>query len=270
LVDKRVVIAQRWCAAQGENWAVLDKAGRGGTAPVYSVRSPNGLRALKIYDRNFSVGEKGEREQLRVAQQVLLRNHSCPSLVQIYDGGRFEDRLFVLMSKAPGSELEKRLANVPRERIRHIVDQVARAMIFLRDRGMCHRDVKSANIFVTDDCETVTLLDLSVVREIDDPVGLGTDHGDQLPVVATARYSPPEYLFRLLEPGDDLWHALDVYQLGALLHDLIMKKPMFQDEYKRSSQNRYRSAWTVATIDPFVSAQDVDRDLISIAHRARV
>src|SRR5690348_14844169 len=112
------------------------------------------------------------------------------------------------MSRAPGKELETRLSVVPRNRIRHIVDQIARAVLFLRQYDLCHRDIKSANIFVSDDFESVTLLDLSVLRDIHDPLGIGTDHDGQLPVVATARYSPPEYLFRLLDPGPKLWHAL--------------------------------------------------------------
>ena len=145
---------------------------------------------------------------------------------------------------------------------------MARAAIFLRENGLCHRDIKAANIFVSDDFGHSTLLDISVVRNVTDPIGIGTDHEGQLPVVATARYSPPEYLFRLREPGNDLWHALNVYQLGALLHDLIVREPLFEAEYLKSAENRYRFAWVVAMVDPVVQADDVDRDLILTACRA--
>jgi serine/threonine protein kinase len=261
-------IAHRWCAQQGRGWSVIDQAGRGGTAPVFSIESPDGPRALKIYDELFSTGAKGTVEEKRVNHQKRLGVHDCPHLVKIYDGGRFEGRLFVLMSRAPGRELEKILHEVPRNRIRHIVDSVARACIFLREQGLCHRDIKSANIFVSDDYEQVTLLDLSVMRDIYDPVGLGTDHGEQLPVVATARYSPPDYLFRLIEPSLDLWHAVDIYQLGALLYDLVMREPLFEKEFKRSKDNRYRFAWAVATVNPEIQASDVDFDLVLIARSA--
>jgi len=172
------------------------------------------------------------------------------------------------MDCAEGQELEKRLPDVPRSKIRSIVDQVARAAIFLRERGLSHRDLKSANVFVSDDFDRVKVLDLSVVRDIHDPLGIGTDHHNQLPVVATSRYTPPEYLFRLHEPSPELWHGVDVYQLGGLLHDLIMREPMFSSEYSDSSENRYRFAWIVATMDPVVRAIDVDADLILLARRA--
>jgi serine/threonine-protein kinase len=261
-------IARRWCLEHGDDWSVSDQAGRGGTAPVFGICSPNGDRALKIYDVAFSSGEKGEIEEKRIKQQIALGTHDCPYLIMVYDGGRFENRLFLLMNRAPGTELLKCLKDVPRDKIRSIVDQIAQACIFLQNNGLCHRDIKSENIFVTEDFGHATLLDISVLRNIHDPIGLGTDHDGKLPVVATARYSPPEYLFRLLEASPMSWHALNVYQLGGLLHDLIMREPLFQVEYRQSEGNRYRFAWAVATIDPVVRATDVDLDLVITARRA--
>jgi serine/threonine protein kinase len=267
--DESLQIAQRWCGSKGQGWSVCASLGEGGTAPVFEVVSPEGPRALKIYDAKFSEGDKGEIEYRRIEQQLALKGHDCPYLVQIYDGGRVEGRLFLLMGRAPGAELEKRLKDIPRGKIRQIVDQVTRAAIFLRGKGLCHRDIKAANVFISDDFNHCTLLDISVIRDVTDPIGVGTDHDGQLPVVATARYSPPEYLFRLIEPGPELWHALNVYQLGALLHDLIMREPLFQAEYLKSHEsNRYRFAWIVATVDPAVQADDADRDLMLTARRA--
>jgi len=262
------LIARRWCEEKGAGWSVHTPLGEGGTAPVFEVVSPYGTRALKIYDAKFSAGRKGQIEQKRIDQQLALKGHDCPFLVQVYEGGRFEDRLYLLMSRAPGTELEKRLTDVPRSKIRQIVDQVARAAIFLKGKGLCHRDIKAANVFISDDFEHCTLLDISVIRDVSDPIGVGTDHDGQLPVVATARYSPPEYLFRLLEPGPELWHALNVYQLGGVLHDLIMREPLFQAEYIKSAENRYRFAWIIAMADPPLQADDVDRDLMFTARRA--
>ena len=266
--DDGLEVAKGWCASKGLGWTVGNQLGQGGTASVFEVESPDGLRALKIYDAKFSVGEKGQVEVRRIEQQVALGGHDCPWLVQVYAGGAFDGRLFVLMSRSPGTELEKRLDDVPRERIRGIVSQVAQAAAFLRSKDLCHRDIKSANIFVSDTFEHATLLDISVIRKIQDPIGMGTDYDGQLPVLATARYSPPEYLFRLIEPSQELWNALNVYQLGALLHDLIMREPLFEVEYHKSAENRYRFAWVVATTIPEVHAGDVDQDLVFTAKRA--
>ncbi|WEX77947.1 protein kinase [Sinorhizobium numidicum] len=262
-------IADRWCAAQGTGWRVVDTAGRGGTAPVFELETPIGPRALKLLDQGYSTGALREESIRRITIQITeIGVHDCPYLVKVFDGGEFEDRLFLLMNRAPGGELTKVLDVIPREKIANIVDQVARACLFLRHRGLCHRDIKSENIFVTDDFNQATLLDVSVVRKVYDPLGLGTDHGNSLPVVATSRYTPPEYLFRLLEPSEELWHAVDVYQLGCLIHDLVMRVQIFHDEYQRASDNRYRFAWIVATKTPTISASDVDTGLILLGQRA--
>lgn len=260
--------AQRWCASKGEGWSVVDRLGKGGTAPVFEIATPIGVRALKMYDVEFSNGKLGAIELKRIEKQLELCGHDCDSLVQVYEGGRFENRLYLLMSRAPGSELAKRLKEVPRENIRTIVDQVARAAIFLHSRKLCHRDIKAANIFISDDFQQSTLLDISVIRDIHDPIGVGSDNNGQLPVLATARYAPPEYLFRLLDPGPSLWHALNIYQLGALVHDLVMREPLFEEEYVRSVSNRYRFAWVIATSVPRLEASDVDGDILFTAQRA--
>jgi serine/threonine protein kinase len=266
--DQDLQIAQRWCECRGEGWSVRDLSGSGNTAAVFTIDSPQGELALKLYNRRFSDGQEGEIQQTRIDQQLRLRGHSCPFLVQVFDGGKFEDRLFILMNRALGHELEKGLPDIPRNKIRQILDQITKAVIFLRSKNLCHRDIKGANIFISTNFEAATLLDVSVTRDIHDPVGIGTDHNGQLPIVATARYSPPEYLFRLLDPGPELWHALDVYQLGALLHDLVMREPLFQTEYMQSRENRYRFAWIVATKTPEIHAEDVDQDLVFLARRA--
>ncbi|WP_354119084.1 protein kinase [Bradyrhizobium sp. LA6.12] len=266
--EKLSDVAARWCAARGEAWTVSGEAGDGGTSEVFAVQSPDGDRALKLYNRKFSSGSLGTIEKKRIEAQLELGINDCPYLVDVFEGGEFEGHLYLLMNRAPGRELAKRLTDIPREKIRSIVDQIAQALIFLRSRGLCHRDVKSANVFISDDFNHATLLDLSVTRNVNDPVGLGTDQDNQLPVVATARYSPPEYLFRLLQPAPEAWHALDIYQLGGLLHDLIMRKQLFETEFQKSRDNRYRFAWIVATVAPTVNATDVDRDLIFLVRRA--
>jgi hypothetical protein len=77
-----------------------------------------------------------------------MKEHTCPSLVKIFDGGEFGGRLFLLMERAPGRELEKALSDVARDKIRLVVDRVARAVAFLRTKNICHRDIKAANIYV--------------------------------------------------------------------------------------------------------------------------
>jgi hypothetical protein len=59
------------------------------------------------------------------------------------------------------------------------------------------------------------------------------------------------------------------YQLGGLLHDLIMKERLFEDVVQRASENRYLIAHAVATRAPVVRTEGVTPiDLVLLAQRA--
>lgn len=260
--------AERLCKERG--WTLGAALGAGATAPVFEIKTADGVRALKIYASRFLKGKPGEVARARF-QLVLdqLQNHDCSQLVKVFEGGEFEGTLFMVMQRAPGKMLTDVLKLVPRDRIRELVRQIAVAAKYLEDKNLCHRDIKSDNIVVSDDFQHAVLLDLGVVRWLDDDAGAGTDDGGQLPFVATARYSSPEYMFRLMPPGPELWRALTFYQLGGVLHDLIVREPLFEDVVRRAKDNRYLVAHAVATIDPKIEiSSDVPLDLTLLAQRA--
>ena len=47
--------------------------------------------------------------------------------------------------------------------------------------------------------------------------------------VGTLQYSSPEFLLRDEEDDEQGWRALSIYQVGAVLHDLIMRRPIFDE-----------------------------------------
>jgi hypothetical protein len=70
-------------------------------------------------------------------------------------------------------------------------------------------------------------------------------------------------LFRTLPPSAELWRALTIYQLGGVLHDLIARTPLFQEEV--STGNRYAVALAVQSKMPRFDAADVSPDLKRLA-----
>jgi serine/threonine-protein kinase len=76
------------------------------------------------------------------------------------------------------------------------------------------------------------------------PSDVDTDLNGKRLFVATAQYSSPEYLVRKnWGDVDEVLKALSIYQVGATLHDLIMKRPIFS-EYA-ALENKYALALSI-------------------------
>lgn len=223
----------------------------GGSAAVFRVESEWGTRAFKAFNPAYLIGPGGDAERRRLQVQRRLIDHACSSLIQTYRVVEAEDTAFMEMEFCPWPEFTELLATVPDDAVVPLITQLADAVRFLEAAGIVHRDIKPENIHVSPDFKHLKLLDLGVARDIeptDSEEAAVTDHGDLRPFLATAQYSSPEYLFRLDEPSAKLWKGLNFYQVGAVLHDLIMKRPLFQHEMNLG--NRWLVARAVLTKTP--------------------
>jgi serine/threonine protein kinase len=95
--------------------------------------------------------------------------------------------------------------------------------LFQNIPSLVHRDIKPENIMVNDNGEII-LMDLGVLKFVGVP-SMTDDGGKQF--LGTLRYAPPEFLMRQEEDKTEGWRAINIYQIGAVLHDLIMGKELF-------------------------------------------
>jgi hypothetical protein len=241
-------------------WNVVRLLDSGKSALVFEAESQSGRAALKVFDPEL-VERFGTDVQLaRIERELALRGKEHPNLVRIYDGGRCgrSGLYFVAMELLSGRPLAHVLSSVPRERIWPIISQVAGAARFLEQLNLVHRDIKPDNVFISADFQHACLLDLGVIRPVGEP---GITDGDQKQFIGTLQYSSPEFLFRTEDDTPDGWRALTFYQLGALLHDLIMRQRIF-DEHTAPYAALVEA---VKNTTPAVEAGDAAQDLILLA-----
>ena len=103
------------------------------------------------------------------------------------------------------------------------------------------------------------LLDLGVIRPVLDVEG---DVVTGNAFLGTTRYSSPEYLMR--EGDEDSkkgWRALTFYQLGALLHDMIMRRRLFDGIDDPPTRLTDAVRHTIPTIE----CSDIDPRIVSLA-----
>lgn len=245
----------------------------GGSAAVYAVTTESGLRCFKAFNPAFLNGPSGPAERKRLDLQRKLIGHGCVSLVQTFGVEEAEGTAFTEMEFVDWPQLTAKLDSIPDASVVPLFTQLVAAVRYLDSLGIVHRDIKPENIHVAPDFSTLKLLDLGVVREVEQGDAIDaaiTDSGNLRPFLATAQYSSPEYLFRLDEPSPKLWKGLNFYQMGAVLHDLIMKRPLFHHEM--SLGNRWLVARAVLTKVPSFGDVDPNRlaNLKSLASRCLV
>lgn len=234
-------------------WLINGFHGNGKSAVVLPATKGDQVGAIKIFHPEL-VERYGKEAQLeRIMREKSLVGVSHDNLVTIYDGGECLDTsyLYVVMESLPYQNLHDQNAKIPPSAIPNIISQIASAARFLEDRNMAHRDIKPENIAISDDFTRAVLLDLGVLL----PIGLSdlTDV-DQRLFIGTLRYSSPEFLKREEEDTIEGWRAVTFYQIGAVLHDLLMKEVLFAEHSEPFS----KLVDAVAKITPTVTSDDTE------------
>jgi serine/threonine protein kinase len=202
----------------------------GGTSVVLLGADAQQKVAIKIYEKELFEGADSNQaiaELERISRQLAMRQYAHPNLVQTRTAGKC-DRTgyrYLVMDYVPDPTLDEALNDLPRDKIRQVIQQVAQVALFLHETvGHVHRDIKPENIAVRVSDHHVTLLDLGLVRPVDGETA--TDQGAPR-FLGTKRYAPPEFLDGSMERTADGWLAVTFYQIGGVLYFLIMQRPLF-------------------------------------------
>lgn len=206
-------------------WRILEYINHGKSAVVFKASNGKQLAALKVIDRDLEAKYGRDKQQGRIELEAQLVGKVHPHLVAIYGAGRCTttDLLFVAMEFLPHKNLEDYVPTFSSHQIWSTIEKIASAAEFLEKLDIVHRDIKPANIAVSDDFSTVKLLDLGICRPSAEDSGNGTGNH----FIGTLRYSPPEFVWREEKRTTEGYRSITFYQLGAVLHDMIMRRRMF-------------------------------------------
>jgi serine/threonine protein kinase len=207
-------------------YEIVRPLGAGGMGEVYLARHPRLPRedALKILPAEVSADPEFRHRFNREADLASTLYH--PHIVGVHDRGEFEGQLWIAMDFVDGPDTsrllrERHKAGMPGHEVDKIVNAVAEALDYAHKRGMLHRDVKPANILLTDpesDAERILLADFGIARRLDDVSGLTATNM----MIGTVHYSAPEQLM-----GHDLDGRTDQYALAATAFHLLTGAPPY-------------------------------------------
>src|SRR5262245_31767286 len=132
---------------------ILGLIGRGGMGLVYKARHRRLDRLVALKCLRADTAPDLERFQAE-AQAVAHLSH--PNIVQIFEVGEWQGRLFLTLEFLGGGTLAEHLTGKPQDAraAAGLVQTVARAVHYAHTRGIVHRDLKPANILLQTTPET--------------------------------------------------------------------------------------------------------------------
>jgi tetratricopeptide (TPR) repeat protein/predicted Ser/Thr protein kinase len=206
-------------------YEVLEEVGRGGMGVIYRARHRGLGRtvALKMILAGADAAPD-ERARFRTEAEAVARLQH-PNMVQVYDAGEHQGRLFLALEFIDGGSLKDALDGTPQpaRSAAEVVETLARAVHHAHQRGIVHRDLKPANVLVTAD-GTPKVTDFGLAKLVAGPAG-GAGPTRTGAVVGTPSYMAPE---QAAGGGSKVGPAADVWALGAILYELLTGRPPFQ------------------------------------------
>jgi len=221
------------------SYELIEQLGEGGMGAVWRARhrllardAAVKLVRAEVMGDTVSASQAQLRRFEREAQATaaLSSEHS----IRLFDFGATDDGSFYyVMELLSGRDLEslvREFGPLPPERAMFLLQQVCHSLAEAHERGLVHRDVKPANIFLCRmgrDFDYVKVLDFGLVqtRKTDPATAVTETLATAHTLIGTPAYMAPEVILG----RDDVDRRADVYALGCVAFYLLTGTRVFQD-----------------------------------------
>jgi len=206
-------------------YKIIEELGRGGMGVVYQAEDTKLKRtvALKFLPPELThISEVNERF-MREAQAAAALDH--PNICTVYEFDETEETTFISMAYIEGQSLRKKIESDPLEldESLKIAMQVAEGLQEAHKKGVIHRDIKSANIMVTETAQA-KIMDFGLARV--SGTTLLTKEGSTMGTIA---YMSPEQA-----RGQEVDFRTDIWSLGVVLYEMFSGLLPFKGEHDQS------------------------------------
>ena len=192
--------------------------GEGGMGAVYQAHDPTLQRtvAIKVLAKQ---DEDASARLLQEARAASALNH--PHICTVYEVGEHEGQAFIVMEHVEGKPLSALIPSdgLPPESVIRYGTQIADALAHAHERGIVHRDLKSANVVITPEGRAKVLDFGLAARMPQADAEAVTKTQEAIPhagmLVGTLAYMAPEVL-----RGEAATARSDIWALGVLLYEM--------------------------------------------------
>ena len=220
------------------HYRIIQRIGSGGMGVVYKAedRSLDRFVALKFLPENLSHDHQAMERFRREAKAASALNH--PNICTIYELNEVHDQAYISMELVEGQPLSALLMNgaLSTDEVIEYGLQLAEGLAHAHEHGVIHRDLKCANVMITEDGRA-KVLDFGLAKrltetELDEATRSQASLTAPGALVGTLAYMPPEQLRgRPADARGDLW------ALGVVLYEMATARLPFRGQtgYELSS-----------------------------------
>ncbi|MCA1561063.1 MAG: protein kinase [Acidobacteria bacterium] len=208
-------------------YRIESRLGEGGMGVVYRARDERLERtvAIKLVGGDAATNDVERRQILDEARAAAQLSH--PHICTIYEVGETDTRAFIVMEFIDGRPLSELIPHdgLPFHLLIRYASEVAAALGHAHQRGVVHRDLKTANIVISPQAGA-KVLDFGLARRLEVGADVRTRSiaGVESDAIAgTLAYLPPEVL--LGAPADA---RADIWALGVVLFEMAAAEPPFK------------------------------------------
>ncbi len=204
-------------------YALLSELGRGATAVVYLAEDTFNNRkvAIKLQVKDESAGPEEARrfEKLFLNEAAMFGKLSHPNIVAVYDAVVEGEQQYIVMEWVGGGSLKKFCTETNLLPVRQavlVIFKACRALDYAFQNGVIHRDIKAANILLSDRDE-IKISDFGTAQ-ISQAMHTQIDG-----FVGSPAYMAPEQINE--EPPSV---QTDIYSLGVTFYELLTGRLPYQ------------------------------------------
>lgn len=210
------------------NYLILDRLGEGGMGTVFRARHKRMRRIVALKVLNPEIQENPDHLQRFQREIETLARLNHPGVIQAYDADFGPSGFFLVLELVEGSDLDgivRKNGPLPVSEAIDAMIQSAKALQYVHDQGMVHRDIKPQNLMRNRQGD-IKVADLGLVRLTE--AESSDDHNkqgltQQFTIAGTLEFMAPEQA----ENTSGVDNRADIYSLGCSLYYILAGKNVY-------------------------------------------
>ena len=204
-------------------YQILEPIGSGGMAQIYRAFQPSVKREVVVKVLSPALRDTDLFAEQFMQEADVIAHLQHPHIIPVYDFGKHEDDLYIVMAYMRGGTLASRIglsdSGLPDKETIRLFDMIAEGLDYAHSKEIVHRDLKPNNILM-DEGDNPYLADFGLAKFTEGKIELTNTM-----MTGTAAYMAPE----IAQSGKSNKRS-DIYALGIILFEMLTGKLPYQGD----------------------------------------